>query len=289
MQKIRTFWHVLRHSLIPFDYYYHKLRTTRPSFSFRYFLVLVLVTVFITTSAQFLAFATVFPKTRLQSLVSSLTLQYPDDFIVTITPQGRLTTNYDKPFILFSPLSSNPMPLIVVDPKAQADKLDDYATPILMTEGHVYTKFGSYVSTYDYKINEPMKITHALFIQWTQMLSQSLESYTTTLIGVFISMYVLISVATLLTHIVLALAISCVTWVIYAILFRTHQARRMIAVNKLIQISFHTMTAPLILACIFVITPLTSTLPFWYFGMNVILLTGGVYEAYFAKKETHLG
>lgn len=288
MQKIRTFWHVLRHSLIPFDYYYHKLRTTAMSFSLRYFLMLVMVTVIFTTTAQYLAFVTVFPKPRLQSLIQTLSLSYPKDLIVTITPQGRLTTNYDKPYILFSPLSSNPMPLVVIDPKAQMDMIDDYDTPVLMTEGHIYTKVGDQIRSFDYEKEDPIKITSTTFNQILHVLSHSLKYYWLSILVLYLGGIIFVSGFVLISHIFLALVTSCITWVIYAILFQTHQSRKMISLGKLIQIAFHTMTAPLIIACIFVITPLTSSLPHWYISMNILLLCGGVYEAYFAKKETHL-
>lgn len=285
MQQFRTFWHVLRHSLIPFDYYYHKLRRTQFNFSVRYFLALCVGIVIFTATAQMSAFVTVFPKHRLQSLLASLALDYPEDLIITINSQGKLTTNGDMPYILFSPLTANPVPLLVVDPRAHEDKIEAFDSPILMTENHIYVTVANQQFIYDYEIQDPMRFTHSEFQSLIADLSQKLDYYALSIVLIYCVMIVVGTLAVILSHSILALLLTVITWIFYAILFRTHRAHKMIPPLKIVQIALHTMTAPLFLMSIFLLTPLTSSLPYWYVSMNILLLIGGVYEAYFAHKE----
>ena len=122
MQKIQTFWHVLRRSLVPLDYYYHKLLTTRIGFSMKYFVTLVVFVVFLATVLKSAIFISQYSPKDLATLIQSIESDYPDDLVVSINELGRLTTNDDKPYILFSPLRSNPQALIVIDPKAEKEK-----------------------------------------------------------------------------------------------------------------------------------------------------------------------
>lgn len=285
MHKLQTFWHIFRHSLVPFDYYYHKVRSTRFGFSLSYFVSLTALVVFITVSAQTAAFVTVYPRERIASLISSLKLQYPDDLVITLLPQGRLVTNDDMPFTLFSPIASNPRPLLVVDPKATSEEFYSYNAPIVFAENNVYVQGFQSVRSYsynpDYQTSFTVKDAHHLI----DRTSTYLGWYPWIVAGLYGVLLIVGYIALLSSHIVLAFITSLGIMIALHILRFIEKPSHAIQYGRLVQIALHTMTAPLLLGVIFIVSPLTPTIPHWYLVAVIIFHLAGVYEAYYAKKE----
>lgn len=285
MYKLQTFWHVFRHSLIPFDYYYHKVRSTRYGFSFSYFVSLTALVVFLTISAQTAAFVTVYPKERIASLISSLKLQYPDDLVITLLPQGRLVTNDDMPFTLFSPIASNPRPLVVVDPKATREEFYSYDAPVVFAENSVFVQGFRSVRSYQYNPDYQTQFTVQDAHRLVDMTSRYLDWYPWIVSGLYFVLLVVGWLTLLSSHLVLAFIMSLGIMITLQLLTRIEKPVQPIHFGRLKQIALHTMTAPLLLGVIFIVSPLTPTIPHWYLVAHILFQLAGVYEAYYAKKE----
>lgn len=281
MQKHKTFWHVFKHSLVPLDYYYKQILRTQFTFSLKYFISLLFITVTTSFLIKGYLFVQKYPPAKLDELLMSAEEQYPDDLSIVINENNRLSTNYDKPFILFSPLESRPEPLIVVDPKATKDKLDDYDTKVLLTERYAIIKSQnqSYEFTYDSFAGKKVTKTDVQMIAHNAQVV--LESYWTFIIVLMLVSVLLVPpLAITFTFSSLAIA-SFVVFILTSLLTK----RKGLTFSKILQISLHTFTAPAILQSLLFITGTMVSIPYWNLIILYVFLIGGVYEAYFEKRK----
>ena len=281
MDKLKTFWHVFKHSLIPLDYYYHKLRTTPLSFSIKYFVALVFILVFVATTLKTAIFVSTYSPNDLSTLVTSVEEDFPDDMVMYINKMGRLSTNQDKPYILFSPMTDNPRPLVVVDPKADKDKIYEYESNILLTERKMIVRADSNVYQFNYQLNQPVRIDKADVMNISQNAQVVLDSYWVFIIGVVLAAFLIAPPLIIAAN---AITLGIASLVVFVIL-KLIAKRKKIPYTKILQVSLHTVTGPLVIQCLMFVFALTAALPFWYLLLVYLFLAGGIFEAYFEKKK----
>lgn len=279
MQKIRTFWHAFKHSLIPVDQYYRKILKTPFRFSVKYYIALILIVVTITTVAKATVFIVRYPPNLLTELLQEAEESYPDDLVISINELGRLSTNAEKPYILFSPIDKNPMPLVVVDPKAQDDKIFEYDSNVLFTETRMIVRADSMLYTFTYDVNSPMRITRSDIEKAAINADVILDSYWIFALSILIGV---ILVAPLLVFIGQTLMLIIAAFIFF-ILLKFVSKKRNITYQKIFQISLHTITGPMVIQGILFTFGLYPVIEYWYIILTYIFLAGGIFEAYFEK------
>lgn len=222
-----------------------------------------------------------YPPAKLDELIMTAEEQYPDDFTIVINENNRLTTNYDMPFILFSPLEEHPEPLLVVDPKATKDKIDEYDAKVLLSERYAYvrTNSGSYEFTYDSFAGK--KITKEDIQAVAHNTQVVLESYWTFIVVLLVVSVLLVPpliIAFTFTSLVIS---SFIVFVLATLLTK----RKGLTFSKILQISLHTYTAPALLQALLFITGTMIRIPYWNLILLYVFLIGGVYEAYFERRK----
>lgn len=278
MRKLQTFWYALRHSIFPLDKYYHKIRTAPLSFSLKYFAALVFTVVAITTLAKSIHIMYAYPPEKLTFLIETIQKDYPDDLIVRIDDLGRLSTNYDKPIVVFSPLEHNPQPIIVVDAKADTQKIYEYGSRILMTERYMVIRVRDRLHMLQYEMNEPLELTKTDVLNVGMNAVIALQSYWIGLFVLAVAAILIAPVIIISTQLMTLAIISAVTFIILKFAVK----RKSWTFRNIFQISLHSVTIPLLMTGFICITGLLPTFPHWYLIFNYIFLAGGIYEAYYA-------
>ncbi len=137
MGKVRTFFYVLRNSLINLDYY-RELVGTKFSFSVKYFYGLLVLTALIGFLPLIVGIALVLPtlpKIIAQSKTSTETV-YPQDLVLTIR-NGSLSTNVPEPYYINVPgLDKH---LLAIDTTANTGDYAKYGSWILATKNSMVT------------------------------------------------------------------------------------------------------------------------------------------------------
>jgi hypothetical protein len=245
----------------------------------KYFIALIIFIVLLGTVVKTAMFVRAFSPQRLVALVQGIEEDFPDDLVIDINSMGRLSTNYDKPIILFSPMQRNPQPLVVIDPKAQKDKIYEYNAHALLAERYMVIRVDSHVYTLHYQLNEPMEIDKSDILTISHNAQIILESYwvwiTTMVIGFLLIAPPLIFV----TNAITLMIISAVVYICTRLLVK----RARCTYVKVFQISLHTVTAPLLIQTFLFISGHTVAIPYWFIILNYVFLAGGLYEAYFDK------
>lgn len=279
MKKLQTFWHALRHSVIPLDAYYHKVRRTHLSFSIKYFISLIVSVIVVTTLLKVGMVVQKFPPSELSTLLKSVETDYPDSLVLNINDMGRLSTNYDKPYILFSPLESNPIPLVVVDTRASKNKIFEYNTTALFAERYLAIRINNHVYTLFYELNAPLRVDKSDILSITRNAHSFLDSYWVWVVALTTALILIAIPVLFVIHTITLLIISAVTYIFVKLLVK----RATCTYTKIFQVSLHTVTAPIIIQAFLFISNQTVNAPYWYIILNYIFLAGGVYEAFFEK------
>lgn len=279
MRKLRVFLHVLKHSLFPFDAYYKKIRKTHLIFSVKYFIGLVIMIVSFSVLLKGLLFTTLFPPDTLKTYISRVAQDYPSDLIITMNQNGRLSTNDDRPYILFSPLVNNPRPLIVVDPKAHKEKIKQYDAFVVLTERKIYMHNEDSIMPLSYEMGHSFSFTKSkvqLIADNSQLI---LNSYWKFIIIALVGS-VFLGILFFGTSYFLSLAmIAIAVWIVLKIVVK-HKA---ITYKSILQICLHASTGPLLIQSFAFIAGLTTGVDHWYTILIWIFVGGALYESYFEK------
>lgn len=276
---MRVFLHVLKHSLFPFDAYYKKIRKTHFIFSLKYFFGLIIGIVTFSVLLKGLFFASLFPPETLKKYISHVAQDYPKNLIITMNRNGRLTTNDDRPYILFSPLDKNPRPLIVVDPKAHAEKVKQYDAFVVLAERKMYMHNEDSIMPLTYETGHSFSFTKAkvqLIADNSQLILNAYWKFIiialmgSSLIGIFF-----IGISYFFSIIMIAIAV----WFILKLTVK-HKA---ITYKSILQICMHASTGPLLIQSFAFIGGLTPGVEHWYTILMWIFIGGGIYESYFEK------
>jgi len=276
-----VFLHVLKHSLFPFDAYYKKVRKTHFLFSLKYFIGLVISMVTLSVVLKALLFTSLFPPSTLKTYISHVAEDYPKNLVITMNQNGRLSTNDDRPYILFSPLANNPMPLIVVDPKAHQEKVTQYDAFVVLTERKMYMHNGKSIMPLSYEMGHSFSFSKTkvqLIADNSQLILNSYWKFVTVaVIGSIILGIVFMSMTYFLSLAMVAIAV----WILLKICVK----HKSIKYRSILQICLHAFTGPLLIQSFAFIAGLTPGVEHWYTLLIWIFVGGAVYESYFEKSR----
>ena len=259
MKKIKTFFHVLTNSAIPHREYYKKIQRTPFRFSLTYFFFLVFIT-------QFIVMTIVFTRIWLfegsfgsfKTNVTQMFDSFPQDLVVTIKNR-RLFTNYNYPFIAWFNYHNIPFPIVAVDEYANAGKIQEYDSFVLLHAEGITTQTQKDLNTYPFEKNttyvinkEKVNTLKNFFLYWFSLVFP---------LAVLLFFILTISIVpfayfigTLIYLVVLALVVSIAAKLSY----------QHIHYKKVLQISFHAITLPFILNNItFLIMPHRPIFKLW--------------------------
>lgn len=281
MRKLRVFLHVLKHSLFPFDAYYKKIRKTHFSFSLKYFIGLIVLTITVSVLLKAILFTSMFPPATLKTYISKVAQEYPSHLIITMNENGRLSTNDDRPYILFSPIAQNPRPLIVVDPKADKEKVGQYDAFVVLTERKMYMHNSDSIMPIAYETGHSFSFTQAkvqLIADNSQLILSSYWKFVALAIVGAIMMGILFAgISSFVTLVMVAL----VLWIALKLAVK-HKA---ITYRSLLQICMHAFTGPLLIQSFAFIAGLAPGVEHWYGLILWVFVGGAVYESYFEKTQ----
>ncbi len=281
-RKLKVFIHVLKHSLFPFDAYYKKIRKTHFSFSLKYFFALIISLLTLSLLIKVISFVSLFPPQVLKTYVAKISQEYPNDLIISMNPNGRLSTNDDRPFILSSPLEDNPRPLLVIDPHADKEKIYDYDAFVLFSERRMYMQLDNSISDFPYELGQTFSFTKSKAKLITDNSQIILNSYWKIVFATVI-FSILVGIPFMGISILMTLAIAAVMIFIVLKLTVKHKT---IAYSSVLQICMHAFTGPLIIQCLAFIFGLSPSLPYWYTLVLWVFLAGAIYESYFEKDKS---
>ena len=275
MQKIFTFIHALQHSLVPLDNYYKKiLKKTPLTFSVKYLFALFMITSFIISSVNISRLISSYPPQKLAKIIVGIEQNYPEDLIITINKNARLTTNYDRPYTMYVNLDGVPTPIFVVDPKAQPEKIASYGSPLLMTEQEMVITWEKRALPIPYEKGVTFIIDKAEITSITTNLMSFVDSYYLVIVVLFIVMFIGLTMFFFIGRIVYLAIISLIAFLIGIHFFKK------LTVEKTYQISLHASTGPILLELIVIVFGLIVPIPFWFFLLTLVFVIAAIYEAY---------
>ncbi|OGK43328.1 hypothetical protein A2956_03760 [Candidatus Roizmanbacteria bacterium RIFCSPLOWO2_01_FULL_37_57] len=275
MQKIFTFIHALQHSLVPLDNYYKKiLKKTPLTFSVKYLFALLMITSFIISSVNISRLISSYPPQKLAKIIVGIEQNYPEDLIITINKNARLTTNYDRPYTMYVNLDGVPTPIFVVDPKAQPEKIASYGSPLLMTEQEMVITWEKRALPIPYEKGVTFIIDKAEITSITTNLMSFVDSYYLVIVVLFIVMFIGLTMFFFIGRIVYLAIISLIAFLIGIHFFKK------LTVEKTYQISLHASTGPILLELIVIVFGLVVPIPFWFFLLTLVFVIAAIYEAY---------
>src|SRR3989338_9359606 len=157
MNKFKRFLHTYLNSAFPQKQYYQKLVKTKYHFTVKYFIVLIFCLSF---------FASIFSLINLSTSVGGVNdflinlkqglSNYPTNMVINVK-NGRLSTNYDKPYIFWINNNGRLEPVLVIDQFADDFfKIDSYQIPILITARGIAIKDNDQIHIY--KFNQKLNL-----------------------------------------------------------------------------------------------------------------------------------
>ncbi len=268
-RQTKTFLHVLRHSLVPYDNYYGiVLHKTKFSFSLKYFFTLSALLVLFEMVALFTGVSHAYPFFTSQSGLSAIIEQIPEDLVLTLQ-QGKLLTNSDRPVIVFNPDIAAAGTLLVIDTKADKNKVYEYNARYLLTESELITNMDGQRMSFEYRNKHFLK--NSLSISIGEIARHSSKIIWTVFFLLMIMLPLLVSAARFIL-------LCLISVIVYVLSMRIIHGLNM---SKVLQISFHAATAPLIIQTLTSMAGLPVPLSFWWFNIMItIFLFASLYEAY---------
>jgi hypothetical protein len=271
-----TLSHALRHSIVPYDDYYGKvLHETKLGFSLKYFFALSSLLILFELTVAFIGFGKAYPFLKMDTGLRSIIEQLPDDLVINLQG-GHLTTNSDRPVIVFNPDMSKPGTLLVIDQFANREKLAEYETQYLFTGREFISKTNGRVMSFEYGDKDFTSSTMTL------ELGRIARNASTFIFMLYVFAIFLLPILATAARIMLLFFISLVAFILcYKIIPK-------LSLSKVFQISLHAATAPIIIQTVLTICGLAVPMSFWWFNaMTIIFLLAALYEAYILSARSH--
>lgn len=291
MKKVKTFLHIFINSLFPYKAYYHKLLLTRLSFTIKYFFTLVIV-VHIFFAVIFFAKNVIFNPdiAIIKNNIMKMMNQYPKDLIITIK-NNIITTNYDRPYLAWFDYKNIPYLLAAVDPYAEPDKIYQYDAFILlgMNGFTIRNPKTNMITTYPFLATTEYIVNKQKVNQWQETFIDHV-AFRFPLI-IFIG-YLIVNLFFVISFIIgKFIYLAVFSLLIFGIIFYFIKHKK-ISYAKILQISLHASTLPLIFEYIVIVTRLRFSFfdgglilgpvitLFWLFSIvYAAFLIAAVYEA----------
>ncbi len=290
MKKVKTFFHVFVNSLLPQANYYKKILKTHFDFSLRYFigLIIILNVLFVINIYSRYSYPTIGRLT--DSAIKGLK-NIPEDLQIYLN-KGLFFTSYSRPYFFWIDDQKSIKLLFVIDETAYPQKINTYGASAMITSKEVVIGINK-KEPITLPLNDywPVKmiIDHQEITKITDSLVQFRQWLTVIYTALFLVLLIAIPLISLLTIGCYLIAACLVIYFVFSMFIR-----KKIHFKKVVQISFHSFTLPLILdyATIifqpfnwlgnftqFTVKP-SFLLPFLFFLMIIVFVFAGAYEAY---------
>lgn len=277
-KKVKTFFFTICQSLLPQHQFYKHILRTKFIFSLKYFFVLI----FLLNFCLWTFLAIKYQPLRIFKLKEDLLIslnKFPKDLKINIE-KGILTTNYDHPYFLWLDYQNSKILLLVVDESVSPEKINKYNAYFLLTRQDLVSK----ISTT--KIIPWQNINVNLRIDWNFVQYLMTEIYNSMLLQLVILIGLfLFFVLPFFIFIFEFMYILIISWVIFSICYLFIKRLRRINFIKIIQLSLHSSTVPLIISFIFFAIFPKLNLNLWFPLLVLIFLSSAVYEVYILDEE----
>lgn len=294
MKKVKTFLHVFNKSLIPSINYYRKIVYTRFTFSFKYFFFLVL-SINLLLSFVWIINYNPFKIKHALSVLNDSFINAPANLKIKII-NGQLISSYSYPY--FHWLDDQKKLLLVVDESADSAKVNIYNSYLLISKNELVINFKKINKNLDNLIL-PLSVFNNFEINKNNL--YQLVKRLDFLINYFYFFYLLILffffttffIASFLTTFFYLILASFIVYLIFIFFIK-----KSIHYQKILQISFHAVTFPLIIDYLPVAflpglkLQICQQLPFFVLPLTIIVLItifnfAGAYYAYLNIKDKH--
>lgn len=281
-QKVKSFLHVFTNSLLPQSHYYKTVLKTKFSFSFKYFvsLVLLLNAIIIVIGVIIL---NPFTLSDVISNLSNNLQAYPKNLTVILN-KGHLMTTYNQPYFFWMNYQNKTAPLLVIDENALPQKISEYSSYILLTANELVTRDvknqGAITELpLSYLPNQTIDKNMVDQVESNLRIIQSflLPLYVLVLIVLAIILP-LISFSVTLAYILVA---SLLIYVVFKIWGRTKKQFARVHYKKIVHLSFHAVTLPILLDYgLGIFGVRTAPVSFFFFLLLVLFIFAWIYESY---------
>lgn len=295
LKKVKAFFHSFLNSLIPQSEYYRKIVRSPFSSSLSYFLVIVFILNLSFVASLIVKYSPIKINVVMTEVINSLN-NYPDGLTINIH-KGRLITNNNRPYLFWVNHQNKENLILVVDESASPQKIQQYKSYFLFTPQYfvfnnlknnsVFSVPLSYFD--DYKIT---KQTVTSLVKSISLFQNILPLISIAVLLILIIFLPMASLLVMFTYIVIS---SFVVFLLFKLLTRKH-----FHFKKILQVSFHAATLPLLLDYgVIIFRPSITVqsdvlvkmkqLPFscWFFILLAVFVAVGVYEAYEEEKKSH--
>jgi hypothetical protein len=293
VRKVKTFLHVFLRSLIPHTLYYSKILKAPFFFSFKYFIALLFALNLLFVGSFLVRYN---PK-KVYSVLSSFSTSlssYPSDLVISVE-NGRLITNNNRPYLLWFDYQDKKNLLLVIDETATSRKIQLYRASLLLTSNELVIRDVRTNTLSALPINylDDQKITKAKVNQVVQGINISLSYFPLLYTGFVGLLAVLLPAVSFLVTSLYLLFSSCIVYLVYKFFAKKH-----FRLKKIIQVSFHAATFPLLLDYLLIILQPTIRMgpnaflplrqipfPLLFLMVLAFFIAVGIYEAH--AEESH--
>ncbi|QQG44679.1 MAG: DUF1189 family protein [Candidatus Roizmanbacteria bacterium] len=280
MKKVKTFFYVFRSSLLPHQPFYHKLIKTKFSFSLKYFLFLSIIVYLVFVCIYAFKF-NLFQNFSLASTNFYKSLAaFPDDLIISIK-NGKLTTNYNRPYFMWMDNNQKKILLLVIDENGTQTSIKDYNALTLLTHEAVISR--SLFDKNKYIINSFDKDSIIIDKAKVEEINDILKNVISTIY--LLMPFVFIILLPLIVIIVNFLYLLLASIVVH---FFAKYYFKGITLRKTLQIAFHAFTLPLLVNYILgIIDPRIAILPITFFALTFLFLSFAIHECHYVVSPHH--
>lgn len=274
IDKLKAFWHVFLNSLTK-PTYYNELLTTPAKFTFKYYFLLAVLLATLVAGATSIQFGPSAKKT-VEEAIEKAVLLYPKDLVITIE-EGALNINQEEPYFLKTSeefgasekdaeseeiigngeLIEN---IIVFDKKGTIEDFENYKTLALVNEKNILIRGIDKMKVYPIENLPNTTIDYEDILYWSDLIGKVVE-------------YVpyLVFLAGLVTYIGYYFVgrLIYVLFVAVAFVIAGLIGNKKKSFLDYYRVGIHTMTLPLIIEVLFVLTQFPVTILFWFFAVHV--------------------
>ena len=281
--KLSTFLHVFYHSLIPVDDYYLKVRSrTHIGFSIKYFFSLILLFTMMLIAFLGIYVHREFPPQTLKGISNQIVTEFPEDLTIILNTNGRLVTNYERPYFLFyKDQQNNPLKFVfVVDTKAEPQKIFEYKSRFLFTERRFVIQWNRQVYTIPYF--EPVSdivIDRSSIADFVAKIAPFINSYYVTLLS---SAAVAILGLTMMFFVSKLIYLAFIAGIVFLIAMKLYPS---LSYKKTFHIGLHSLTGPIVIEFATIYFGIKPPFTLWFFLLSMIFIFASVHEAYYKKEE----
>lgn len=243
MKKVKTFFHVFKQSFFPSIDYYKKILFTKFSFSFKYFLTLVILIY----SISYLTFFTKFNPFAVKNFFTNLNYSLhnlPPDFNLKII-KGTTISSYSFPFFLWFEQPKNLF--LVIDEFSETNKINQYNATLLLTKNNLVINLKKISSFNIENLVIPLNNLNLILnkekiYELTRFISAINKFFYPIYFLIFTLCFVIFLIFSFIINLTSILIASVFVYLLFKYFFK-----KIIHFKKVFQIGLHAITLPLVL------------------------------------------